>query len=272
LFRSYTVLRLAVQIRKKEKPEQPAPLLFERIGAEKHNNMKQNLTSVLNSGHASVTAANRIPLASHDSTMDSCIRVATKLIENFFSPIRALASKPTFTVLTQANHTSRKAPVVVNVFYYIANKEQALSTSTINSLGQVLSRLFNRPVELRLVRLYYPYLNSYILAQYIAINSNRYNFTRIQRAIFVSLRAVKAKALQDNKSDAKGLLPAYITGMKIRVSGRLVTQRSVPRQSVQTAQIGSFSGNNNIIDYSSYTSKNKKGAYTVKVWISQIAS
>ena len=238
-------------------------------------NIKQNLASVLNSGHASVTAANRIPLSSHDSTMDSTIRVATKVVENFFSPIRALASKPTFTVLSQAENSNRKAPVVVNVFYYIANKEQALSTSTINSLGQVLSRLFHRPVELRLVRLYYPYLNSYILAQYIAINSNRYNFTRIQRAIFVSLRAIKAKAVQSLKSSNKGLLPAYITGMKIRVSGRLVTQRSVPRQSVQTAQIGSFSGgkqNNNIVDYSSFTSKNKKGAYTVKVWISQVAS
>lgn len=238
-------------------------------------NIKQNLASVLNSGHASVTAANRIPLTAHDSSMDSTVRVATKVVENFFSPIRALASKPTFTVLSQADTSmasTKKAPVVVNVFYYIANKEQALSTSTINSLGQVLSRLFNRPVELRLVRLYYPYLNSYILAQYIAINSNRYNFTRIQRAIFVSLRAVKAKALLENKSSNKGLLPAYITGMKIQVSGRLVTQRSVPRQSVQTAQIGSFSGHNNIIDYSSFTSKNKKGAYTVKVWISQIAN
>lgn len=238
-------------------------------------NINQNLASVLNSGHASVTAANRIPLTtapSSGNSMDNTMRVAIKVIENFFSPIRALASKPTFTVLSQADNTSKKAPVVINVFYYIANKEQALSTSTINSLGQVLSRLFNRPVELRLVRLYYPYLNSYILAQYIAINSNRYNFTRIQRAIFVSLRAVKAKALQENKSSNKGLLPAYITGMKIQVSGRLVTQRSVPRQSVQTAQIGSFSGHNNIIDYSSFTSKNKKGAYTVKVWISQIAN
>lgn len=256
-------------------------------------NIKQNLASALQSGHASVTAANKIPLASaperSNSSMDSTCapsgrRVATKVIENFFSPIRALASKPTFTVLTQANNTTRKAPVVVNVFYYIVNKEQSLSTSAINSLGQVLSRLFNRPVELRLVRLYYPYLNSYILAQYIAINSNRYNFTRIQRAIFVSLKAVKAKALQEAKTGNKPLLPAYITGMKIRVSGRLVTQRSVPRQSVQTAQIGSFSSfnapagrgekrrNDNIIDYSSFTSKNKKGAYTVKVWISQIAS
>ena len=58
--------------------------------------------------------------------------------------------------------------------------------------------------------------------------------------------------------------------MKIRVSGRLLTQRSVPRQTVQTAQIGSFSGQDNVIDFGSYTTKNKKGAFTVKVWISQL--
>jgi ribosomal protein S3 len=168
-----------------------------------------------------------------------------------------------------SNFVGQDGKVIVNVFYYISNKEQALSDSTVNNLGQVLSKLFKRPVELRLVRLHYPYLNSYILAQYIAINSNRYNFTRIQRAIFNALRAVKASSLHDSAGSDQ-VLPSYITGMKIRVSGRLLTQRSVPRQTVQTAQIGSFSGQDNVIDFGSYTTKNKKGAFTVKVWISQL--
>ncbi len=227
---------------------------------------------------ANVGKISRGPLTAHSftGTGDNATRVATRLIEHFFSPIRALASKPTFTMTSSDSSMSTKqdlplrgSKVIVNIFYYIASKEEALSDSTVNNLGQVLSKLFKRPVELRLVRLHYPYLNSYILAQYIAINSNRYNFTRIQRAIFNALRAVKATSLEASAGSDQ-VLPSYITGMKIRVSGRLVTQRSVPRQTVQTAQIGSFSGQNNVIDSASYTSKNKKGAFTIKVWISQL--
>src|ERR1700712_5268806 len=234
-------------------------------------NILQNVLPVITSGDANVANANRVPLVAHNfnnsaDNMTGVASLAGRVIEHFFSPIRTLASKPTFT-MTSSDSNSGK--VIVNISYYIANKEQALSDNTVNSLGQVLSKLFKRPVELRLVRLHYPYLNSYILAQYIAINSNRYNFTRIQRAIFNALRPVKASSLADSTGSDQ-LVPAFITGMKIRVSGRLVTQRSVPRQTVQTAQIGSFSGQHNVIDFASYTTKNKKGAFTVKVWISQL--
>jgi hypothetical protein len=241
-------------------------------------NILQSLYSV-SSLDTNITGKNssRATLTAHSFSGkgDNVTRVATRVIEHFFSPIRALASKPTFTMTSSdssssgSNFVGQDGKVIVNVFYYISNKEQALSDSTVNNLGQVLSKLFKRPVELRLVRLHYPYLNSYILAQYIAINSNRYNFTRIQRAIFNALRAVKASSLHDSAGSDQ-VLPSYITGMKIRVSGRLLTQRSVPRQTVQTAQIGSFSGQDNVIDFGSYTTKNKKGAFTVKVWISQL--
>jgi len=235
-------------------------------------NILQSLYSVSSlDTHITGKNSSRATLTAHSFSGkgDNVTRVATQVIEHFFSPIRALASKPTFTMTSSdssssgSNFVGQDGKVIVNVFYYISNKEQALSDSTVNNLGQVLSKLFKRPVELRLVRLHYPYLNSYILAQYIAINSNRYNFTRIQRAIFNALRAVKASSLHDSAGSDQ-VLPSYITGMKIRVSGRLLTQRSVPRQTVQTAQIGSFSGQDNVIDFGSYTTKNKKGAFTVK--------
>lgn len=241
-------------------------------------NILQSLYSVSSlDTHITGKNSSRATLTAHSFSGkgDNVTRVATRVIEHFFSPIRALASKPTFTMTSSdssssgSNFVGQDGKVIVNVFYYISNKEQALSDSTVNNLGQVLSKLFKRPVELRLVRLHYPYLNSYILAQYIAINSNRYNFTRIQRAIFNALRAVKASSLHDSAGSDQ-VLPSYITGMKIRVSGRLLTQRSVPRQTVQTAQIGSFLGQDNVIDSGSYTTKNKKGAFTVKVWISQL--
>lgn len=205
------------------------------------------------------------PLSSYNKGQVNEQRVASKLIANFFSvplatDVQALASKPVFSVSGDK--------VVINAFYYLAS-DKALNNNSINSLGEVLGKVFKQAVELRFVRLHYPYLNSYILAQYIAINTAKYNFTRIQRAIF---GALQFPVIKGSNLSSDGALPSYITGMKIRISGRLTTQRSVPRQTVQTAQIGSFSSSEKgIIESASFSTKNQKGAFTVKVWISQVA-
>jgi ribosomal protein S3 len=193
--------------------------------------------------------------------MLNATRSGIKLIAHFFSPINALAGKPVFTVTADS--------VIVHVFYYIPDTGKALNNNTVNNLGDALSSLFGRPVELRLVKLHYPYLNSYILAQYIALNTQDYTLVQIVRRIFGSIVPVKnTQSVNVLASD----LPSHIVGIKVRVSGRLMTERSRPRQTVQTAQIGSFAkGNLSLVDSASFTTKNKKGAFTVKVWISQRA-
>ena len=56
----------------------------------------------------------------------------------------------------------------------------------------------------------------------------------------------------------------------MQVSGRLQSERNRPRFTVQTAQIGSFvNDKRSLIDMSSFSTKNAKGAFTIKVWISQ---
>jgi hypothetical protein len=240
-------------------------------------------------------------------SIDNKKKIATKLIINFFSPLRALCSKPVYSTNIESNSNNisnlnkdnnvnsnlsfnnldRQEKLVINLFYYITDKNQVLSNTAVNKLGNALAKLLEEPVELRLVRLHYPYLNSYILAQYVAINSKKYNFTRIQRAVFASLLLPRPKSiatefiskLNENNSTTTivldKLLPSHITGVMIRISGRLKTQRSIPRQTVQTAQIGTFSpskGIKNVIEFASLTDKNKKGAFTVKVWISQLPS
>jgi len=197
----------------------------------------------------------------HSQTMLNATRSAATLIAHFFAPINALASKPVFTMNAET--------VVILVFYYLPAKGQVLNNNTVNNLGDVLSSLFGRPVELRLVKQHYPYLNSYILAQFIASNTQNYTLVQIVRRIFSTLAPVKnTQSLEALAS----LLPSHIVGIKVRVSGRLMTERSRPRQSVQTMQIGTFSkGNLSLVDSASFTTKNKKGAFTVKVWISQRA-
>lgn len=118
-------------------------------------------------------------------------------------------------------------------------------------------------VEVRLLGLRYPYLDRSILAQYVAINGGKYNFTRMHKLIFNKLTTVKKNSVLP--TDA---LSGHITGLKLELAGRLTTQRSIPRKTVSNKHTGSFYVNKNrgsSVDFSQYASKNKIGAYTIKV-------
>jgi len=225
------------------------------------NILTQSLAKYFLPGGNVLTTGHNFDNGAGSVNMLNATRSTIKLIAHFFSPINALAGKPVFTVTADS--------VIVHVFYYIPDTSKALNNNTVNNLGQTLSSLFRRPVELRLVKLHYPYLNSYILAQYIALNTLDYTLVQIARRIFGSIAPVKnTQSVNVLASD----LPSHIVGIKVRVSGRLMTERSRPRQTVQTAQIGSFAkGNLSLVDSAFFTTKNKKGAFTVKVWISQRA-
>lgn len=59
---------------------------------------------------------------------------------------------------------------------------------------------------------------------------------------------------------------SHITGIKIKLSGRLTTQRASPRQTVQAGRLGSSAkGAYSTLDYGQHTAKNKLGAFTMKV-------
>jgi ribosomal protein S3 len=242
---------------------------------KKQTNMNNVNLKALDARHtmSAISTANPLTNVLSNNTRPVGASQSSKLIENYFSQVQALASKPIFSM--------QENKMVINVFYFIAAKEQALHNSTVNSLGEVLSKLYKRPVELRLVRLHYPYLNSFILAQYIAMNTRKYNFKAIMNSLFSAVR----ESVMATGSSAS--LPSQIVGLKVKISGRLATQRSVPRQTTQTAQIGTFSSSvvenkanmasdsqepvQGVVEHAAFTSKNKKGAFTVKVWISQKA-
>jgi len=66
-----------------------------------------------------------------------------------------------------------------------------------------------------------------------------------------------------------------IAGIKLEVAGRLTTQRNIPRKTLDSIHTGSFQkanvnpnplvNLNSKLDFSQYASKNKLGAFTVKV-------
>jgi len=150
----------------------------------------------------------------------------------------------------------------------------------------LLSKLLQTNVELELVRLKYPYHDSNILAQLIGINGRTSTYGRIKKRLFgratIFTKDIEKKDAKygTNTTSLKGgtdmLAGIYkkevatlLTGIKIRISGRLARQRVVPKRTVKTAYKGGIAkSKNNLVDQSTYTSKNKKGAFSVRVWLS----
>ena len=184
-------------------------------------------------------------------------RQATSIIQSFFAKYQSLVGKPVFTVSSDK--------VIVQLFYYAPT--DSISNSSITALGDALTRCWDRTVELRLIRLNHSALDSSILAQYLTSNGGKYSFNRILDMLKGSLPTV----ISEGSIDDNSVTPvSHVTGVKVKLSGRLTTQRAAPRQTVQAGRIGSSAkGKYGTVDYSQHTAKNKLGAFTMKVWISQ---
>lgn len=180
-------------------------------------------------------------------------RQATSIIKSFFNKYNALMGKPVFTV--------KNNKTVVQVFYF--TPKDIIHNSSINVLGNTLTRCLECEVELRLIHLNKALLDGSILTQYLSLNSNKYSFNRLFDMLKASLPTVVAKDfINENSTD----IASHINGIKVKLSGRLTTQRSGPRQTVNTNQLGSsVKGQYGATDFSQYTSKNKLGAFTIKV-------
>lgn len=157
-------------------------------------------------------------------------------------------------------------------------------------LALVLSKIFNKNVEIVLFRLNYPFHDNHMLANAIASNSNKYKFRRIILSIWKKLIVNDPFTLKFNKSvalnntslegkenvsadkiegQAFNSFTALLTGLKIRIGGRITTEKITPKQTVKTASRGNFvKGKVNFVNCANFTSKNKKGAFNVKVWMS----
>jgi hypothetical protein len=128
----------------------------------------------------------------------------------------------------------------------------------------ILSKIFNSNIELNLIRLHFPYKNSNILANILAILINKIKFRRITRKLFkhTIIKSLK-KIVSENKEN---LIPAYLTGLTIKVAGRLMRYKVIPRKTINKVQVGSSSvGKVNYTDFARYTSKNRRGAFSITV-------
>lgn len=148
-------------------------------------------------------------------------------------------------------------------------KSPVIPKSKLSSLVILLSEILQTEVELDLVLLRYPYHDSHILAQFLGLNSKRYNFNNLVKKLFKKATIFNKITEGERATVLNQSVPAQLTGIKLKIAGRLATQRIVPKATVKTAYKGSFErSKENFVESSTYTAKNKIGAYTVRVWLS----
>lgn len=213
------------------------------------------------------------------------------LLESTFLSMSSLISKP-FIVITPNK-------VVIQLFYYLNNfynsgnknsfapdfvgattlvggqlanlstndKLLNINNEKLQSLCLNLSKIYKKPVELELDRLHYPYYDSNILSNMIGLISNIVKLRFIINKLF-NIAKIKKTNKFSNKSS---IIPSYLSGFKIRVAGRLLTQRVIPRLTVKTIQRGTLArGKAKFVDSARFSNKNKRGSFSITVTMGHV--
>ncbi|SRR6266481_1476891 len=145
----------------------------------------------------------------------------------------------------------------------------SLNKDKLKYLVFILEKAFNKTIILDLVRLKYPYHESNILSQILGLSSKKKNFRKlIIKLLYTATIKNPTKMIRKQNFS---IIPSYLSGIKVRLAGRLITQRVVPRFTVQSIQMGSLArGKINYVDTSRFTHKNKRGAFSFTVTTSHI--
>jgi len=185
------------------------------------------------------------------------------LLESTFLSMSCLISKPIIVI------TPNK--VVIQLFYYLNqfySKNKLLNNNDkLQSLCLNLSKIYKKPVELELDRLHYPYYDSNILSNMIGLISNIVKLRFIIKKLFRIAKIKKTNKLINKYS----IIPSYLSGFKLRVAGRLLTQRVIPRLTVKTLQRGTLArGKAQFVDSARFSNKNKRGSFSITVTMGHI--
>jgi hypothetical protein len=195
-------------------------------------------------------------------------KIYTFLFYSFFS-MNSLISKPVFEI------TNEK--VVIHLFFYLFkenNKRNINKNKTfikinrikLNIILKILSYYFKKPVKLDLVRLYYPYFDSNIFVNLLAKLINKIQVRIIMQKFFK--KAIIKNPIKLNKKTNVTKIPSFLSGINLKIAGRLLTHRVVPRQTLKIIRRGALArGKINFLDEAKYTNKNKRGAFSLTISI-----
>ena len=185
----------------------------------------------------------------------------SKILEYSFFEMNSVISKPYF-LITPNN-------IIINLFFFVLNKKLYdknfldLNVNKLQGLSAKLSNYFKKPVKFELTQLYSVSHNSQILTHIFGkLGVNRRNsFSRIIGR-FLNHQSSKIMFRSHHLSKFTSIL----TGVNIKLGGRLMKGKIVPRRTVKKIQYGSLArSKSNYITIARLTQKNKRGSFSFTV-------
>ena len=189
----------------------------------------------------------------------------SKILEYSFFEMSSVISRPYFYV-TPKN-------VIINLFYFVINKELSnkkflnINLEKLEGLSTKLSKFFKKPIKLDLTQIYSISNNSQILAHILGkLGLKRKNsFTRI---IGRFLKHQSKKIFFRKNQNQISRFSTILTGVNIKLGGRLMKGKIVPRRTVKKIQYGSLArSKSNYVTTARLTQKNKRGSFSFTVSI-----
>ena len=154
--------------------------------------------------------------------------------------------------------------------YYNSNwhsKFLILYYNKLEKLVELLSKLFKKSVELELIRIYSPQTESNILANLIGILSNFIKFRYIHKKLF-KVSKTKTKNLNKGLSNRfnNNKLPSFLSGIYLKLAGRVLTQKLQRRVKSKIVQKGSLARTKaRLINTNRFVNKNKRGTFSITI-------
>jgi hypothetical protein len=189
-----------------------------------------------------------------------------KIIIHLFFFIKVL---PTFKFFNNNNINNRKGKNNFNINKFKSNLKSNLPFLTVNkikleNLCALLSIIFNKKVVLDLTQLHRPYHEANILVNALGLIANKIKLRRILKKLFKAVIIKNPTRLINRKRFS--VLPCIVAGLSVKVAGRLLTQRVIPRRTVKFNQKGSLSRTKSVfIENARFTNKNKRGSFSITV-------
>lgn len=162
----------------------------------------------------------------------------------------------------------------------------------------ILGKFLNKTVELELIRLHKPYYDSTILVNFLALIINKKNIASCIKKLYdstsgaiqsppatVFLPSTDIFNILENSENKKAIdlvnnwlgfsdkavasnevTAAYLAGLNIKISGRLMREPIVPRITSKKFEKGfTANGKINYSDVARFTHKNRKGAFSISI-------
>lgn len=189
-----------------------------------------------------------------------------KIIIHLFFFIKVL---PTFKFFNKNNINNRKGKNNFNINKFKSNLKSKLPFLTVNkikleNLCALLSIIFNKKVVLDLTQLHRPYHEANILVNALGLIANKIKLRRILKKLFKAVIIKNPTRLINRKRFS--VLPCIMAGLSVKIAGRLLTQRVIPRRTVKFNQKGSLSRTKSVfIENARFTNKNKRGSFSITV-------